>query len=185
MMRLEVRKGKVKKSLFGVLLLLLAGCVSTHDIQRIAAAPDGLDPAKPVYVAIASDGGYGGRAVTGSGDQAAQQVAAAFASHHIPVALALRPEEPSQALASARAANAGYAVFPSLSNWEHRATAWSALPSKVSLRIDIFDPQTGARVETAVIEGESASMTFLATDPSKLLPAALGDYVGQLYSHAR
>lgn len=159
--------------------------MSTHDIQRIAAAPDGLDAAKAVYVAIPNDGGYGGRAVMGSGEQAAQQVAAAFSAHHVPVSLALRAEDPGQALASARTANAGYAVFPSLSNWEHRATAWSALPSKVSLRIDILDTQTGARIETAVIEGESASMTFLATDPSKLLPAALGDYVGQLYTHAR
>ncbi|WP_454690213.1 DUF4823 domain-containing protein [Achromobacter aloeverae] len=174
----------MKRALAVLLLSSLTGCVSTHDIQRIAGRPNAMDPAKSVYVAIPPDGGYGGRPVMGSGAQSAQQVAAAFSAHHIVVSLAMHSEQWTQALANARAANAGYVVYPSLSNWEHRATAWSAFPSKVALRVDILSADTGDRVDTSVIEGESASMTFLATDPAKLLPAALDDYVKQLYPAA-
>ncbi|MNV58257.1 hypothetical protein D3C71_1506200 [compost metagenome] len=140
-----------------------------------------LDQTLRVYIAVPPDGGYAGKPSPGSGAQAANGLASEFAKRGIPVDVGSEAETRDQAIASADKQAAGYAVVPTVLNWEHRATAWSAIPSKLSMRVDVWDARTGAKLDSTVLESQSAALTFLSTGPEMLLQGSIAAYVASLY----
>ncbi|MNV61509.1 hypothetical protein D3C71_1540190 [compost metagenome] len=161
--------------------VLFAGCTATHQSQRLAPLAQPLEQSQRVYIAVATDGGYGGKTSPGSGAQAANSLASAFAKRGVSVDVGSQPETRDQAVASADKQAARYAVVPTVLNWEHRATAWSAIPSKLSMRVDVWDARTGVKLDSAVLESKSAALTFLSTGPEMLLQDSIAAYVGTLY----
>ncbi|WP_175224347.1 DUF4823 domain-containing protein [Achromobacter ruhlandii] len=161
--------------------VFIAGCTATHQSQRLSPSAQPLDKTQRVYVAWSADGGYGGKTAAGSGAQSATSLATAFAQRGVTVDVSSQAETPEQAIASASRLGAAYAVMPTILNWEHRATAWSAIPSKLSMRVDVWDARAGTKLDSTVLESKSAAFTFLSTGPELLLRDTVAPYVAALY----
>jgi hypothetical protein len=84
-------------------------------------------------------------------------------------------------MAAAQAAKAKYLVAPVIVHWEQRATEWSGRPSRMTIRISIFDVATGSQITVTSIEGRSRIVSFISTSPESLLRDPLAQYVGTLF----
>jgi hypothetical protein len=165
-----------------VALLLLVGCTASYRTDTIGgASTTRLERGRAVLVTIPQDGAYGTRTYGGSGQSVAQAVAAAFSSAAASVHIAERQMTQAESLKSAKSQNVGYVAVPVIAHWEHRNTAWSGLPSRMAIRLTIFDAETGAQLASESIEGRSAIMTPASTSPQSLLRAPLAAYVKSLY----
>jgi hypothetical protein len=171
----------MRKIALCIVILGLTGCASTRHVQQLSHDAESLDRTKTVYIAIPEDGAYGNQKTPGSGQQAAQALATALAQQSISVKLGSHTEDSKAAIASAQAEHLAYVALPTITNWEHRVTSWSGRPSRLSLRVDVVDAETGKTIDTSVVDSKSASMTFAATGPARLLSQAMTQYVQQLY----
>ncbi|WP_408391066.1 DUF4823 domain-containing protein [Paraburkholderia sediminicola] len=135
-----------------------------------------------VYVSIPADGSYESKVYGGSGMMTAQEVAAAFANRGVPVLMGVRPEDREVALASARTSGAQYAVIPTITHWEPRATEWSGRPSRMAVSLSLFDVSSGTMLSNTALIGRSRIMSLTRTSPESLLHDPLDGYVARLYA---
>jgi hypothetical protein len=164
----------------------LAGCTAVYQKQDLAGtgltATTHLSAATRMYVALPADGAYEMTTYAGSGLTTAQSIAAAFAKHGSSVTIAEATASREQTVAAARAAGTQYAAIPLISHWEPRATAWSGLPSRMSISLTLVDVQTGTVLSNTSLSGSSASFTLAPTSPEALLAAPISEYVDSLYA---
>lgn len=140
-----------------------------------------MDNEKGVYLTVPADGAYESRPYPGSGQSVAQAVAAAFSQSAKRVYIAEKTLTKDQAMESARVLDAAYLVILVISHWEQRATEWSGRPSRMQIRISIYDTNTGVLIDSANIEGRSRIVSFTATSPESLLRNPVKRYVDGLY----
>lgn len=166
------------------LILLLAGCADTHQVTRTAgtdASTAKLEARQTIYVAVPRDGTYGSRTYGGSGHRVASIIASAFSSHAGRVEFGNSIEDEQRALATARAKSSSILVLPTILHWEHRNTAWSGIPNRSSIRIQLIDVSSGKTIDSVIIEGSGKIMTFGGDTPEGLLPEPVRSYVRGLY----
>lgn len=169
--------------LIAVLVAFAAtGCTARYQVNNLAGgSATRLERSANVYVSVPSDGAYGGTQYAGSGQTVAQSVANAFAPYSAQVAVASERVSPEEAMSAAQAAKARYLVAPAIVHWEQRATEWSGRPSRMTIRISIFDVATGNQLTATSIEGRSRIVSFISTSPESLLRDPLAQYVGTLF----
>lgn len=73
-----------------------------------------------------------------------------------------------------------YIVIPEILHWEDRATAWSGLPDKIEVSVEIYD-NTKKLLKSAILSGKSASMTLGSTDPGELLEEPLANFFKSVF----
>ncbi len=165
--------------------LVLSACSAAYNRQDTGGAEFSgvtLDKAKAVLIAIPADGAYGGKPYLGSGQMVAQQVAAAFARYAQKVDMAPSNAADRTALVdAAKKGGFGYIVMPVIAHWEHRATAWSGIPSRASVGVSVLDGQTGDKLQSSSLEGRSRIVSWTSTSPESLLPDMITGYVNALY----
>ena len=174
---------RARRRLLVLLALVLGGCTARYEVSNLSepASPK-LDRGKVVYVAIPQDGAYGNRNYPGSGQMVAQSVAAAFSGLARRVQVADRPaQQPEQAVEAAKSVGADYVAVPVIVHWEHRNTAWSGIPSRMSIRLTLLDAATGKQITSSAIEGRSRIMSWTATSPESLLKEPVHEHVRGLY----
>ncbi|MDZ7749420.1 MAG: DUF4823 domain-containing protein [Halofilum sp. (in: g-proteobacteria)] len=139
-----------------------------------------LSPSGSVYVSVPEPGRYESTVYHGSGQKTAQVIQQSFARHARRVVSGRGPEFFQQALATARERNVDYLVYPSIIHWEERATEWSGIPDRVEVKIEVVDVDSERTLQSGIIEGESAVMTF-GGRPEELLPEPIGKFVSAAY----
>lgn len=163
----------------------VSGCSASYSRQDTGGADligAHLDATKSVLIAIPDDGSYQSTPYPGSGRTVAQQTAAVFAKHTRKVDTASPGVTEKSALLDAAKNNGfGYLVIPTIAHWEHRATAWSGLPSRASIEISVFDAQTGDKLQSSIIDSRSRIVSWTSTSPESLLKGMLDNYVYSLY----
>jgi hypothetical protein len=97
-----------------------------------------LEPSKSVYISISRDGRYGQINYQGSGANASQIILMAFSKNSNSAETARQYQSFDNALTYAKENNYGYLVFPTILEWEDRATEWSGIPDKASIKIAII-----------------------------------------------
>ena len=164
-------------------LLVLSGCVSAYQVQPLSGATNGvvLSRQGSVYIALPEDGRYGTTPYPGSGQLVAQVLAGEFSKYARNVQTAATTAPQGNALSTARQSGSQYLVVPVITHWEQRATAWSGAPSKMALRVTVYDTASGSELVSEGIQGRSASVTLFSTSPEGLLQAPVGKFVGRLY----
>jgi len=85
------------------------------------------------------------------------------------------------ALNAAKKHGAAYLVVPTILEWEDRATEWSAIPDRASIKLSIIDTANSETIDSATIKGKSGLATFGGDHPQDLLPKPVGEYVKSLY----
>jgi hypothetical protein len=167
-------------AIIGVVVILL-GCADSHQLLRTGNATVRLDPSKSVYLSIPRDGMYGQINYQGSGINASQIILMAFSKYSNNVEMGYQYQSFEDALAYAKENRYDYLVFPTILEWEDRATEWSGIPDKASIKIAIINTETGRTIDSAIIKGKSGLATFGGDHPQDLLPKPVDEYVGNLF----
>jgi hypothetical protein len=165
-----------------VAMLALVGCASQYQIQPLSGSKHSvvLNKQGGVYITVPADGKYQDINYPGSGQLVAQTLAADFSKYARTVQTASSQAQDG-GLSEARQAGSEYLVVPVITHWEQRATEWSGLPSRMSLRITIFDVASGQQLLSEGIEGRTSKMTFSSTSPDALLKKPIAEVVDSLY----
>jgi hypothetical protein len=71
--------------------------------------------------------------------------------------------------------------MPTILHWEHRNTAWSGIPNRSSIRLQLIELASENTLDSVVIEGTSKIMTWGGDTPEGLLPEPVRAYVDGLY----
>lgn len=161
--------------------ILLSACADSHQLMRNDGNLAKLDPKKSVYVSIPNDGQYGQITYHGSGQNTSQIIVLAFSHHAQIVESGHERQSYKDAMESARNADASYLVLPTILEWEDRATEWSAIPDKASIKIAIVDTKNESTIDSVIIKGKSGLATFGGDHPQDLLPKPVTEYVDSLY----
>lgn len=170
-------------TLIATLVAFLAGCTATYNIKSLSGQSNHtvLDRSAAVFVAVPRDGAYEGSTYPGSGQTVTQAVAAAFSA----VASNVSPGEHVQSLeenfSEASTRKATYLVVPLITHWEQRATEWSGIPSRMTIRLSIYNVKSKALINATIVEGRSRIMSFTSTSPESLLRDPLKRYVNNMY----
>jgi hypothetical protein len=164
-----------------ILAALLTSCADSHQIMRSGGNLKKLDTNGVVYVSVPSDGRYGQTIYHGSGQNTAQIVVMAFSMYSTRVESGHTQQDFNASIESARKVGAKYLVTPTILEWEDRATEWSGIPDKASIKLSIIDVDTNATLDSAIIKGKSGIATFGGDHPQDLLPKPTDEYVASLY----
>ena len=163
-------------------MVLLAGCADAHNVIPDAKYADTrLSADGTAYITLPADGFYGKIDYEGSGAMVAQMLQAALLNHMVQVDIGPVWEKYSTARNTARQGGYTYFFFPTITHWEDRATEWSGIPDKATVRIVVIDLASGQPVSSATIEGTSGLATFGGDHPQDLLPEPIKEYVDQLF----
>lgn len=169
--------------LTAVLVALLSACTASYNVQSLSGQSNraALDRSAAVFVAVPKDGVYESTNYPGSGQTVTEAVAAAFST----VAPSVTPGEQVQSLekdfSAATNAKATYLVVPLITHWEQRATQWSGIPSRMTIRLSVYNVKSKALINATLVEGRSRIMSFTSTSPESLLRDPLKGYVNKLY----
>jgi hypothetical protein len=173
----------MRKTWLLVAVALLGGCTTEAQVHSLSGTQNTatLNRQAGVYVSVPADGQYEATSYPGSGQTTAQVLAAAFSKFAPTVHTAENASTNDATFAEAGKLGAAYVVIPVITHWEQRATAWSGIPSKMALRLTVFDTASRKEITSTSIESRSAIMTLLPTSPEGLLKDPVDKYVAGLY----
>jgi len=141
-----------------------------------------LDKSASFYVTLPEDGQYDGTVYPNSGSMTAQAPRAALLVHLDKVVVGTtKGEDLTAALAQAKQQGLSNVVQTSILNWEDRATEWSGIPDKITLKLAIYDVKTGAVVSSTVTSASSKWGTLGGDHPQDLLPEPTKRFVDPLF----
>jgi hypothetical protein len=163
------------------IVAFFAGCADTHQLLRSGSMPIKLERTKSIYISIPRDGKYGQINYQGSGVNTSQIILMAFSKYSENVETGHHYQSFENAIAYAKEKKYGYLVFPTILEWEDRATEWSGIPDKASIKIAIIDIETGKTLDSAIIKGKSGLATFGGDHPQDLLPKPVEEYARTLF----
>ena len=165
-----------------VLCLLCTACADSHLVSRVESSETvRLTSGNRFYVAVPKDGMYGRKTYAGSGLMTAQIVSSSLQRRVRSVVVAPAHQSFDMALKRAGAGNSDYLVYPTILEWEDRATEWSALPDRVAVKIEIIRVDTGESVDSVVISGKSGLATLGGDHPQDLLPRPIEEYFATFF----
>lgn len=170
-----------RELLAGAVAFALTGCASTY--KSVTQEPLGakLENHANYYVMLPADGQYESKKYADSGLATAQAVSQALASHADKIVKASSVEDLRVALANAKQGNFRYVFETTILHWEDRATEWSGLPDKVSLKFSVYDTGTGKILAATVADARSKWATLGGDHPQDLLPAMTQTFVDSLF----
>jgi hypothetical protein len=162
--------------------LSLAGCASKYRVDAYEAPIAHLDRQASFYVALPEDGRYGSTIYPGSGATTAQAVETALAVHVDKVVIGTTADEDlDAALAQARQRALTHVFMTTILNWEDRATEWSGIPDKITLKYSVYEAQSGKLVSSTVTSASSKWGTMGGDHPQDLLPEPTRKFVDPLF----
>ena len=159
--------------------LLFISCQSTYkyDINNPSRVP--LEKEKAMAIAVSEDGSYGSDIYNGSGRVLANAIRQQL-KRYTSNAIILKNNETLKDFSETEILEYDYIVIPEILHWEDRATAWSGLPDKIEVSIEIYDNQRKL-LKSAILSGKSASMTLGSTDPGELLEEPLANFFKSVF----
>jgi|SRR3989344_694093 len=165
-----------------IISTVLLGCADTHELLRNER--DGrlmLDRNASAFISIPKDGVYGGIVYQGSGQNTAQIILAAFSKYFTRVDVARTYGEYKESLDQAKKEGYNYLIYPTILEWEDRATEWSSIPDRVSVKVTVVDVNRDRVVDSVIVKGKSGLATFGGDHPQDLLPKPIEEFTKSLF----
>lgn len=169
---------KILITLFTTLLFI--GCQSTYKYDINNPYKGALEKEKAMAIAVSEDGSYGSDIYNGSGrvlSNAIRQQLKRYTSN----AIILKNNETLKDFSDEEILEYDYIIIPEILHWEDRATAWSGLPDKIEVSVEIYDNKRKL-LKSAILSGKSASMTLGSTDPGELLEEPLATFFKSVFA---
>ncbi len=165
-----------------VCLAVLTGCVSKYRIDSYDAPSNHLSRQASFYVVLPTNGQYGETVYENSGREAAQAVSAALQAHVDKVVTGATPgQELEAALGEAKQRGLTHVFRTTILNWEDRATEWSGIPDKITLKMAVYEVETGRVLSSTVSSASSKWGTFGGDHPQDLLPEPTKRFIDPLF----
>ena len=161
------------------IILLLSSCSTTYSYDTYNPDNIRLSKGKNVAIATSDDGFYGTDIYFGSG-LSVSKIIRQFLREYCGKCDIFSDKEKIQDFTTEEMAQYDYIFVPSIEHWEDRATAWSAIPDRASVSIEIYDNSGILLIET-LIESTSARMTMGTTDPSEIFAEAVQPFIASLF----
>lgn len=162
-------------------IVMIVGCADSHKVLRATSEKIALDRNLSIYISLPKDGNYNNKNYSGSGATTAHLISHAFSSYSKKIETGSEYQSQNNAINYARQRNHGYVIFPVILAWVDRATEWSGLPDKASVRLTIIDIRTGHNIDSVIIKGKSGLATFGGDHPQDLLEKPLKNYVQGIF----
>jgi hypothetical protein len=162
----------MRKSLVVLLpAILLVGCVHKYAIPANLEGAGSLPAAAVAYVTFPSDGkDDNGRSYPRSGEWTQAAVSEALADLGLDVVRAPAPATRDETALAASEAEAQLLVRLELVHWSDRATEWSGIPDRITLRTEIRNVGTDALLSAQDVRASSRWATLGGDHPQELLP---------------
>ncbi len=169
------------KKLFLLFLttLLLSSCTSAYKSEYKNSNSEKLEKNKKIAIAVSEDGAYGSDVYSGSGKILSKRIKQKLENYSSDVNI-FKNNETLNDFSEDEINAYDYIVIPEIIHWEDRITAWSGLPDKVEISIEIFDSQRKL-LNSANLSGRSAVMTLGPTDPIDILEKPLTEYFASIF----
>jgi hypothetical protein len=161
--------------------IFLSGCMSDSKQFISTNNNNNIDRVERVYVSVPRDGVYGNINYGGSGKNVSRIITMAFSKYNGIVESASRYQSFKEAILYAKNNKYNYLVFPTILEWEDRATEWSGISDRVSIKIAVFNVKTEKRLSSAIVKGKSGWATFGGDHPQDLLPEPVEQYTDSLF----
>lgn len=120
--------------LVAALVFSLVGCSAHYQTANLSGVNSKLDRQKTVYVAVPQDGAYGSQVYTVAQDKPSLVRWQPHFQGGTEGSVQPANQQPVECFMNI-GAGAGYAVVPVIAHWEHRATEWSSLPSRMTIQL--------------------------------------------------
>lgn len=164
-----------------LLVVSMTACSSKQRVDSFIPPTTRLSPQASFYVVVPKDARYANEFYPGSGEMAALACVGALSRHVGKVEQGQGPEDLTQALATAKQRGLTNVLEPTILHWEDRATEWSGIPDKITLKYAVYDVATGASVASAVLSASSKWATLGGDHPQDLLPLPTNQFVDKLF----
>lgn len=151
-------------------VVFFIGCTSTYKYD-FDENTDTLEKDKNIAISVSDDGYYGSDVYAGSGRTLSNEIKLAL-KPYASRAIILRNTTTLDDFSNEEIEKYDYIIIPEIIHWEDRATAWSGIPDKVEISIEIYDSKREL-LKSATIQGKSSSVTLSTNDPSELLKKPL------------
>ena len=161
--------------------LLIISCADSHQIVRTSKSTVHISTQSSAYISIPRDGRYGSTLYYGSGATVSQAILLGMSKQLNQVETGHEYESYKEALATAKTNKVDYLIFPVILEWEDRATEWSGIPDKASIKISIIQTSTGKTLDSIIIKGRSGIASFGGDHPQDLLTKPIAEYVKTLF----
>lgn len=160
----------------------LSGCVSKYRVDSYEGPTAHIDKQASFYVTLPADGRYASKVYQGSGVATAQAISSALLVHVSKAMIGANPgEELDSALSQANHRGLSYVFSATILNWEDRATEWSGIPDKLTLKLAIYEAASGKLVSATVTSASSKWGTLGGDHPQDLLMEPIKRFVGPLF----
>ena len=165
-----------------LLTVSLMGCASKYRVDNYTAPANQLDKQSSFYVALPADGQYGAIKYPDSGAATAHAISSALLVHVDKVVVGTAPAETlDAALSQAKQRALSHVVVATILNWEERATEWSGKPDKITLKLAVYEAQSGKVISSTVTSASSKWGTLGGDHPQDLLPEPIKGFVDPLF----
>lgn len=161
--------------------IFIVSCADSHQILRASNTSVNLNPQASAYISLSHDGRYGNTSYSGSAATVSQIILLALSKHLTEIDTAHEYESFKEALNTAKRRKVTYLIFPSILEWEDRATEWSGIPDRATVKLAIIQTSSGKTIDSVIIKGVSGLSTFGGDHPQDLLKKPLTDYVKTLF----
>ena len=168
-----------KNTILAFIALLFISCTSTYKYDFNNPSNEILEKNKEIAVSVSEDGFYGSDIYNGSGRTLSNTIRQQLKKYSSNIVIT-KDKETLKDFTDEEIENYDYIVIPEILHWEDRATAWSGLPDRVEVSIEIYDSKRNL-LKSAILTGKSASMTLGSTDPSELLEEPLSAFFKSVF----
>lgn len=159
----------------------LGACTHKYATDAVQVPQQRLDRAAAVYIIMPQPGSYGATRYPESGHHVVRAAHAALSKFTNKVVAGDAPESLDSARRKATTASATYVFEPTILNWEDRATEWSGLPDRITIKMVIWNAKTGSEVASTLARASSKWATFGGDHPQDLLPELMASFIDRLY----
>jgi len=165
-----------------LLLIAITGCTSKYRVDSYESPTARLDKQASFYVVLPKDGQYEEKTYQGSGTATANAVTTALLTHVDKVVTGTASgEELESAVANAKQRGLSHVFNIMILHWEDRATEWSGITDKITLKFAVYDTQSGKTVSSTVTSASSKWGTLGGDHPQDLLPEPTKTFVDGLF----
>jgi hypothetical protein len=161
---------------------VLTACKSTYQEKDLTNEPPPiLKSNSRIYVAIPFDASFKNEVIQGSGKQTAQAFQAAFMRYTRSVYTSKFPESVNEALEIARNGQMEYVLYPTIIQWEDRATEFTGRRDRLKIKAELIDLSTSKIVFSREIEAVGKWMTDGGETPKDLLEPPAQQFANSVF----
>lgn len=171
----------MRKLFVVILVVTLNACTQKFALDSFQPPQQKLAIGSQIYVITPEDGHYQNHTYAESGRATAQALFTSLSKVTNKIEISSAPESIDVALVSARSRKSAYVFQPLILNWEDRATEWSGIPDRITIKVIVYDAGDGKDITSIMARSSSKWATFGGDHPQDLLPRLMNEFIKQLF----